>query len=111
MVDRIKQIEKKMKELLILCNKEEIWGWTKRFEVGEISKDEGYYLDFHMGVFKKRCMFCNQPVLNDGLVDLDDIDETKTKNKGRKKSREFRCYCGSRSGTLENGDKTEKYPN
>lgn len=79
----IDKIEKKMKELLILCNKENIWGWNKRFEIGEVHKEVGFSCGFHVGEFTKRCVCCNQPLLDEGLNDLDDEQELKKLNCGR----------------------------
>jgi len=77
----IKKIEGKLKELLLLCNQEDLWGWNKRFEVGEIDKEKGYSCGFHVGEFSRRCSCCNQPVVEKGLNSLDDEIELKKLNK------------------------------
>lgn len=77
---KIKKIEDKMRELYILLCKSDLYGWTKKFEVGELEKDKGIYMDFSYGEFSGKCGCCNQPIIEDGLVDLFTIEKTIRSN-------------------------------
>lgn len=77
---RFKEIEKKMKELYVLISGVNLWGWTKRLEVGDLHKTKGIYMDFHYAEFTEKCPCCNQPKIDEGLIDLYDIQKTNKMN-------------------------------